>query len=184
MNILKELKKIPNMITLFRLLCNPVLFYLAYLGKKELFGIVFLLSWASDGVDGFIARKMKQTSKFGAKFDSIVDDLSSILLFFMIWILFPDIVRDYGKYALILIFMLVLNYIFRIFKAKNIGIHLISSKIGGFLTGTMLLYIIFFDFSKTFFWIWFAVNLFQSIEIILVTLFKKDVGEKTKSLFF
>jgi phosphatidylglycerophosphate synthase len=184
MSILKELGKLPNMITLFRLLCNPVLFYLAYLGQKEVFGIVFLLSWASDGADGFIARKFKQTSKFGAKFDSIVDDIGAILLFFMVLLLFPDLARDYGKYVSFLIFMLVINYIFRIFKAKNIGIHLTSSKVAVFLSGSLLIYTCFFSFSKTFFWIWFAVNLFQSIEIILVTLFKKKVSEKTKSLFF
>lgn len=184
MNILNELKKIPNLITLSRLICAPILLYLGYIGNKKIFGILFLYGWISDGLDGFIAKKFNMTSNFGAKFDSFADDFSAIFVVAGIYFLFPNLVKEYGIYILIALVLLYIGYIFRIKKAKNIGIHLYSSKISYFLSGFLLLWTLFIGFSKVLFYVWVIATYWCNVEVILVSIFKKNVDENTKSLFF
>lgn len=47
-----------------------------------LFGIVLLLAGMFDMLDGLLARKTNQMTKFGALFDSVIDRYSEMLMFF------------------------------------------------------------------------------------------------------
>lgn len=66
-------QNIPNTITLLRLIAIPHLIYsFNYLSMFVTFSI-FLAAIISDLVDGYVARKICSTSKFGAYLDVIVD---------------------------------------------------------------------------------------------------------------
>ena len=68
-------QNIPNTITLLRLIAIPHLIYsFNYLSMFVTFSI-FLAAIISDLVDGYVARKISSTSKFGAYLDVIVDFL-------------------------------------------------------------------------------------------------------------
>jgi len=149
-----------------------------------LFAILFTFSWLSDTVDGLIARILKQSTDFGAKFDSITDDVGAIFLLFEAYLLFPDLTKEYGSYVIVSIFLLIFGYLFRVFKAKNVGMHLISSKITALLLGFFFFYLLYFGFNPYLFWTGIILSYLSNIEVILVTIFKKKVDENTKSLFF
>jgi cardiolipin synthase (CMP-forming) len=78
---------IPNVISLIRLLCMPVFWYLLF-GKDNPAAAAVLLGalGATDWVDGYIARHYNQVSKVG----KILDPVADRLLFFVgiagIWI--------------------------------------------------------------------------------------------------
>jgi cardiolipin synthase len=65
-----------NGITLSRVLAAPVLFILIFNQRFDLFKWGLLLSFATDAIDGFLARRYHVVSVFGAKMDSIGDDLT------------------------------------------------------------------------------------------------------------
>lgn len=67
---------IPNLITALRLACLPVFCWLL-LGEQRLTEAGLLLGGlgATDWLDGFLARKLGQSSKFGAVFDPVADRL-------------------------------------------------------------------------------------------------------------
>ena len=71
--MIRELRKIPNQMTAARLLLLPVLWILAVRGNALAVGIGLAVSFWLDFADGFVARRLGQTSNFGSKFDSIVD---------------------------------------------------------------------------------------------------------------
>lgn len=65
-----------NLITLGRFLLLLVLVMIAYLAEPEwrlINGPLLLLTIALDGVDGYVARKRRETSAFGSVFDIAVD---------------------------------------------------------------------------------------------------------------
>ena len=62
---------IPNLITASRILGAFILLFLGPQSRE--FYVVYALCGLSDLVDGFLARKLKTTSTFGAKLDSIAD---------------------------------------------------------------------------------------------------------------
>ncbi len=72
------LNNIPNLITLTRLFLVPclVLFYsLPFLWAKWLAAVLFFIAVMTDWLDGFLARRLNQQSRFGAFLDPVADKL-------------------------------------------------------------------------------------------------------------
>lgn len=67
---------LPNLFTLVRLLCLPLFVWLLF-GLPSRQAAAWLLGalGATDWVDGYLARRLGQTSEFGKKFDPTVDRL-------------------------------------------------------------------------------------------------------------
>jgi len=67
---------VPNLITLLRLLCLPVFVWLLFgLPSRQAAAWVLGALGATDWIDGYLARRLGQTSEFGKKFDPTVDRL-------------------------------------------------------------------------------------------------------------
>ena len=78
---------IPNQITLFRILLIPVFIIVFYLPISwNHFGafVVFWVASISDAVDGYLARKLNQSSPFGAFIDPVADKLMVAVALIMI----------------------------------------------------------------------------------------------------
>lgn len=69
---------VPNSITLFRILLVPLLmvFMLVAIPGGDIFAlIIFVAAAASDSIDGYVARRTKQTTVMGAFLDPLADKL-------------------------------------------------------------------------------------------------------------
>jgi len=64
---------IPNLLTLARILLTPLLVIFLIDKKYELAFLVFVVAGVTDGLDGFIARIMRQKTRIGAILDPIAD---------------------------------------------------------------------------------------------------------------
>ncbi len=70
--------KIPNILTLLRIVLIPVfvlIYYLPYPWGPMAASLVFALAAVTDWFDGYLARKLDQTSPFGAFLDPVADKL-------------------------------------------------------------------------------------------------------------
>jgi CDP-diacylglycerol--glycerol-3-phosphate 3-phosphatidyltransferase len=69
---------IPTALTLLRIAMIPLLvvvFYLPIPGARTLSALIFLIAAFSDWLDGFLARRLDLTSRFGAFLDPVADKL-------------------------------------------------------------------------------------------------------------
>ncbi len=69
---------IPNTLTLFRIVLIPVLvlvFYLPYTWSFLASAVIFTLAALTDWLDGYLARKLDQSTPFGAFLDPVADKL-------------------------------------------------------------------------------------------------------------
>jgi cardiolipin synthase len=66
---------IPNLLTIGRILLVPLLVIFLLDGKHLAAFWVFVLAGATDALDGFLARVLKQKTNFGAFLDPIADKL-------------------------------------------------------------------------------------------------------------
>ena len=66
---------IPNSITLIRIILVPVMLYFLIEGKELLALLIFIIAAISDGLDGFMAKVLKQQTRLGAFLDPIADKL-------------------------------------------------------------------------------------------------------------
>lgn len=70
--------KIPNILTLMRIVLIPVfvvVYYLPYAWAPMAAAGIFALAGVTDWLDGYLARKLQQTSPFGAFLDPVADKL-------------------------------------------------------------------------------------------------------------
>ncbi|WP_417223214.1 CDP-diacylglycerol--glycerol-3-phosphate 3-phosphatidyltransferase [Amphritea sp.] len=94
--------KIPNILTLLRIILIPVfvlVYYLPYAWGPMAAAFVFAFAAVTDWFDGYLARKLNQTSPFGAFLDPVADKLmvatALVLLvdtYSVFWITAPAIV--------------------------------------------------------------------------------------------
>lgn len=66
---------IPNLLTFLRMALIPVFASLLYYGYTGAALILFVIAGVSDGVDGFVARRLKQETELGTILDPIADKL-------------------------------------------------------------------------------------------------------------
>ncbi|MDT0594264.1 CDP-diacylglycerol--glycerol-3-phosphate 3-phosphatidyltransferase [Glaciecola petra] len=93
---------IPNFITIFRVLLIPIfvtVFFLDWKWAQELGAFLFWLAAITDWFDGYLARKLKQSTAFGAFLDPVADKLIVAAALVMIthiyasvWITIPAII--------------------------------------------------------------------------------------------
>src|SRR3990167_3751708 len=70
--------KIPNLVTLSRIFLIPIfilVFYLPFSWSHLASAIIFALAALTDWLDGYLARRLSQTSAFGAFLDPVADKL-------------------------------------------------------------------------------------------------------------
>ncbi|OUS32815.1 CDP-diacylglycerol--glycerol-3-phosphate 3-phosphatidyltransferase [Thalassotalea sp. 42_200_T64] len=101
---------IPNQITLFRIILIPVFIVVYYLNDMmpDIFSknwsnfaafAVFWVASVSDALDGYLARKLEQSSKFGAFIDPVADKLMVTIALVLIvseyrniWVTIPAVI--------------------------------------------------------------------------------------------
>ena len=91
---------IPNLLSGFRLIAAPFLLYLAWTGHPNMFLALLAIALLSDSIDGFIARKLKETSDFGTKLDSWGDLATYLTVPLCAWWLWPEILKREGFFVL------------------------------------------------------------------------------------
>jgi len=106
-------RHLPNILTIFRILLIPVFLHLIFSSSFYSALAVFAIAGATDGLDGYIARRWKLHTELGANLDPLADKLlltsAFISLAYMglvpLWLCVPVIARD----ALILAVVLALR---------------------------------------------------------------------------
>ncbi len=126
-------KNIPNIITSLRIVGT---FALLFTKPMTLwFYIIYISTGVTDLLDGFIARKLKITSEFGARLDSIADllfySVMIILLLPILWEALP--MQLWIGVAIVLGFRLSAYITAAIKLGKFASSHSVFNKITGFL---------------------------------------------------
>jgi CDP-diacylglycerol--glycerol-3-phosphate 3-phosphatidyltransferase len=84
---------LPNLLSIFRLVSAPVLVLLALAGHREGFLLLLAVGFASDAVDGIVARGTGQTTQLGARLDSLADVAVYSAMAIALFLLWPELVR-------------------------------------------------------------------------------------------
>jgi len=132
--MLKSLKKyswytVPNFLSSSRIIIAPFLILMAYRGWRTLFFIFFAVSLLTDALDGYLARKLNQTSELGSKLDGwadLVTWITALICFFILW---PELAKREVFYAIFAISVYILPVVIGFLKYKSVPIyHCYSAK--------------------------------------------------------
>jgi len=135
---------IVNGITSYRLLAAPILIVLIFSDKIELFKWLLAISFATDMFDGYLARKYKVISKFGARLDSIADDFTIIAAVVGVFVLKPDFIQEEIVPIICLLVLFVGENVVALVKYhKASSFHTYLAKVAAVLQGCFLILIFF-----------------------------------------
>lgn len=111
---------IPNIITVFRFMIIPFLFWVWFdkalisdeIARVLLLVFLFVIASVSDLIDGYWARRYKEKSKIGAFLDPLVDKIFTLSIFLAyLWI---DIIHVWWGFVAIIIFREVFITLMRV----------------------------------------------------------------------
>ncbi len=162
-----------NGITVYRIVAAPFLLILLFTGNAGIFKWLLGVSFFTDLIDGFLARKFKVTSVLGTRLDSIGDDLTVLVAMIALFVLKTGFVIQHKLILILLLilFMVQVGYAFIRYR-KMTGFHTWLAKTAAFLQGIFLLLVFFtHEPSVLLFYVAAIITMLQLIEeIILVHL--------------
>ncbi len=181
----KQFLNIPNIISLYRLLSVPVLFYIAWKGNEKLFFYWFLFNIFTDALDGFIARKFNMQTKIGAKLDSLADFAMYLLaMFAMLQLKYNELEPVIFSFYLIIGYYLFID-IFALIKFKEVSsLHLYFSKVNGITQSIFFVLLFTIGFNKQFYWFMFVLASFSFIENMYFLIRMDRMRSDLKGIFW
>ncbi|MFZ1313613.1 MAG: CDP-alcohol phosphatidyltransferase family protein [Chitinophagaceae bacterium] len=129
-----------NGITLYRIVTAPLLLLLLFSGHYDLFKWLLGISFFTDLIDGYLARKFNVTSIMGTKLDSIGDDLTVAVAVIGLFVIFPDFIRqEKWVFIILLVFFLLQTVSAFIRYGRMTNFHTWLAKTAALLQGVFLL---------------------------------------------
>jgi CDP-diacylglycerol--glycerol-3-phosphate 3-phosphatidyltransferase len=135
--------KIPNLISLLRLVAAPILLLLAAADRPTAYLVLLAAALLSDAVDGFLARRLGQTSELGARLDSWGDFAIYMTVPLGAWWLWPEVILREAPFAAAVVASYALPVAFGFLKYRRLtSYHTWGAKLSGVLlsVGAFLLF--------------------------------------------
>ena len=108
--------------------------------KPGIFKWLLPVSFLSDMVDGYLARRFKVKSILGAKLDSIADDLTVVAGLIGLVVLKPGLIHNEATILIILFVMYVIQTVAALIKYHKLsGFHTYTAKTAAVFQGIFLI---------------------------------------------
>jgi CDP-diacylglycerol--glycerol-3-phosphate 3-phosphatidyltransferase len=149
-----------------------VLAYLAFTRNLDVFKWLLLLSFFTDLIDGFLARRYKVSSVLGAKLDSIGDDLTIVAAILGAFLFRFEFISQEIKILISLFVLFIIQNTLAFFRYRKMtSFHTYLAKIAAILQGLFFILMFFTDPLYILFYsaaIFTGLNLIEEIIMILL----------------
>lgn len=158
---------IADWFSFYRVAAAPFLVVLLWLLEREAFTWLLLISYCTDAVDGFIARKLKITSPRGSQLDSFGDQVTFVLGILGLLVFEKEfIIKNLPIIAIVFIPYIVQMIIAYMKYGKATAFHTYLAKISAIMQSVFILWSLFLSPDYTLFYIMIAIGLLETAEEI------------------
>ncbi|MBX7182578.1 MAG: CDP-alcohol phosphatidyltransferase family protein [Bacteroidia bacterium] len=135
-----------NLITLYRIVAAPILLVLIWLKQWPLFQWLLLVSFLTDLIDGWLARRYKVFSILGARLDSLGDDMTVLVGIIGLVVYLPDFFAYRWIECVGITLLYLIQTFFALWKYKKVtGFHTYLAKLAAFMQSIFLLSAFFYQ---------------------------------------
>ena len=166
---------IADWFSFYRIFAAPFLLLLIWFDERLIFTWFLLVSYLTDAIDGYLARKLKITSPRGSQLDSFGDQIT--LMVGLIGLFYFE--TEFIKTNLVLILIAFIPYIVQMVIAyskygKATAFHTYLAKLSAIMQSVFILWSLFFSPEYSLFYIMIAIGLLETIEeITLIFMYDK-----------
>jgi len=158
---------IADWFSFYRIFAAPFLLACIFLDLRQLFTWLLLVSFSTDAIDGYLARKLKITSPRGSQLDSMGDQLTLILGVAGLYVFETDFIETHLILILVVFIPYFVQMILAYFKyGKATAFHTYLAKISAILQGVFILWALFFTPVYNLFYFMIAISLLETFEEI------------------
>jgi CDP-diacylglycerol--glycerol-3-phosphate 3-phosphatidyltransferase len=176
--------QIPNLISALRLSTAPVLLWLAWHDYSRTVLVTLIVSFASDVLDGYLARRLGQTSALGARLDSVGDFAIYVTIPLVGWWLWPDIIRREAPYCIAVIASTILPPVLGYSKFRTAtSYHTWAAKLAALLVGGSVI-LLFAGWSPWLFRLATPVSIYAALEEIAITVVLPKSRSNVRSFWY
>ena len=187
---ISDLKTIPNMLSISRLILIPAMLIPAYFIEDEpqarfVFLIMFIIIGVTDKLDGTLARYLNQTSALGAKLDTIADMVFYPLIALWLYRFESGVVGEWWN----LVYFLLALYFLKMITGKikfgyvpafhTIGAKTFSASLYFFMIAAILDPVL----AKSIFPVLCVIGYINQMEETYILLTRDSVDENIRSVF-
>jgi len=143
-NTHKQAWYIINGITLYRIIAAPILLIFLFTKQHDIFKWLLTVSFFTDLIDGYLARKFKVNSILGTRLDSIGDDLTVLVGLIALFVLKLEFIKQHIIILIILLalFLVQTTYAFIRYR-KMTNFHTYLAKTAALLQDVFLILVFF-----------------------------------------
>lgn len=169
---------IADWFSFYRIASSPILLLFIALGQRELFSWFLLISYTTDMIDGFLARKLRITSPRGSQLDSLGDQITLGVAFLGLLVFENDFILDNYRIILIPFFLYFIQMLLAFLKfGKATAFHTYLAKLSALTQGVFILWLLFFGPVYWLFYLMIFLGIIETLEeIILIFLYPKWVA--------
>ena len=176
---------IADWFSFYRIAAAPVLLVFIWLDLRLIFSWFLLISYSTDAIDGYLARKLKITSPRGSQLDSFGDQIT--LIIGLIGLSFFE--TDFIKTNLILILIAFTPYIIQMLIAyfkygKATAFHTYLAKLSAVLQSLFILWSLFLNPEYTLFYMMIVVGLLETFEEITLIFMYSNWAADVKGIYW
>ena len=176
---------IADWFSFYRVLAAPILLVLLWLDYRQLFAWFLLISYATDAIDGFLARKLDITSPRGSQLDSFGDQITLILGLIGLFYFETAFIKENLAIILIAFLPYFIQMILAYVKyGKATAFHTYLAKLSAVVQSAFILWSLFFSPIYPLFYIMIVIGILETIEEISLIFIYKNWVSDVKSIFW
>lgn len=170
---------IADWLSFYRIVAAPFLLALIWFDWRSVFTWLLLISYTTDAIDGYLARKLKITSPRGSQLDSFGDQIT--LIVGLIGLFYFE--TDFIKTNFVIILIAFVPYIVQMLIAylkygKATAFHTYLAKLSAVMQSVFILWALFFTPEYVLFYVMIAIGLIETFEeIALIFMYKNWVAD-------
>lgn len=153
-----------NGITLYRVIMAPVLMVLLFTAHIGWFRTLLVISFFTDAIDGFLARRFGVTSRFGTTLDSIGDDLTVAAAAIGLLVVHTDFVKAHSAELIVLFSLYLAQTLYALVRyGKLTGFHTRLAKAAAILQG---IFLILSFFTGPLLWLYYPALIVTGLQLL------------------
>ncbi|MBO6607491.1 CDP-alcohol phosphatidyltransferase family protein [Psychroserpens sp.] len=176
---------IADWFSFYRIAASPFLFGLIWLDEQFIFACLLAVSYSTDAIDGFLARKLKLVSPRGSQLDSFGDQITLIIGLIGLFYFEKTFIMENLTIIIIVFIPYIIQMILAYIKyGKATAFHTYLAKTSAIMQSAFILYALFFDPNYTLFYVMIVIGLLETFEEIVLIFMHKHWVSDIKGIYW